>query len=167
MTFDWSFSNFDFKYLHKKKLQNNLTFRYYKNIFCGMKNRMLKIVAVFLISAFAFAGAYLDFFHASSDGSNVKLEWKTGEENNLKSFVIERRNPQSSFIEIATISPKGDYSYYSYIDESAYKTKDLIFIYRLRIVDQNQAKSYSSEVSVSQSVSGVKRTWGSIKAMFR
>jgi len=43
----------------------------------------------------------------------------------------------------------------------------MIFIYRLKIVDTNGQASYSNEVSVSHNVSGVKRTWGSIKAMFR
>ncbi len=80
---------------------------------------------------------------------------------------MERKTPQSSFVDITTIQPKGSNSYYTYLDQSAYKIENMLFIYRLKIVDTNGQASYSNEVSVSHSVSGVKRTWGSIKAMFR
>jgi hypothetical protein len=120
---------------------------------------------VFLISIFA--GAYLDYFHASSDGDNVLLEWKTEQESNLKQFVVERKTPESSYIDIASVNAQGDNSEYSYIDKSAYKANDLVFIYRLKLVDNDNTTSYSDEVSVTPSISGIKRTWGSIKAMFR
>ena len=87
---------------------------------------------------------------------------------NVNHFSIQRKTPQTSYVEIATIQPKGNNSFYSYIDQSIYKTKDVIFIYQLKIVDNNMQNSYSRcEVSVSPNISGVKRTWGSIKAMFR
>ena len=38
---------------------------------------------------------------------------------------------------------------------------------QLLIVDNNMQTSSSQIVSVSPNISGVKRTWGSIKAMFR
>lgn len=132
-----------------------------------MKMRVVKIL-LSIITVFAFfAGAYLDYFHARSENENVRLEWKTGEEINLQKFVIERKTPQNPFIEISTIQPKGSNSFYSYLDEAAYRPSDLIFVYRLKIVDNNNQVSYSNEVSVSHNLSGVKRTWGSIKAMFR
>jgi len=132
-----------------------------------MNSTVTKIFFLLILVSTAFAGAYLDYFHAYTESDDVKLEWRTGNEDNLRSFVIERKTPQSSFIEITTIQPKGNNSYYSYIDESAYKANDLVFIYRLKIVDENNQYSYSTEVTVVPSLSGVKRTWGSIKAMFR
>lgn len=133
-----------------------------------MKIQKSKYYFIFLLFISAiYAGAYIDYFHARSEGEDVRLEWKTGEELNLNKFVIERKTPQSSFVDIATIDPKGSNSYYSYLDKNAYKSSDLLFNYRLKIVDNNNIISYSSEVTVSHNVSGVKRTWGSIKAMFR
>ena len=122
---------------------------------------------VFFTIAALYAGTFLEYFHGRSEGDDIRLEWKTREEANLQNFKIERKTPQNSYVEIATIQPKGSNSYYSYLDQSAYKASDLIFIYRLKIVDTNGQTSYSNEVTVSHSVSGVKRTWGSIKAMFR
>lgn len=126
------------------------------------------IILVFLFIATVYAGAYISYFHVSSESDNVKLEWQTGDESDLQEFVIERKTPQNSFIEIGTIKPKGDNSYYSYIDQNTYKTNDLLFIYRLKMVDSDGVTiTYTEPTPISLNISGVKRTWGSIKAMFR
>ena len=132
-----------------------------------MKLRYSYVIILLALSAAVFAGTFLEYFQGHSDGEDIRLEWKTQEESNLKHFVVERKTPQSSFVDIATIQPKGSNSYYSYLDQSAYKIENILFVYRLRIVDNNGQVAYSNEVSISHSVSGVKRTWGSIKAMFR
>jgi hypothetical protein len=132
-----------------------------------MKMKLSQILLILLVASAVFAGTFLEYFHGRSEGEDIRLEWKTREEVNLQNFKIERKTPQSSFVEITTIQPKGSNSYYTYLDQSTYKPTDMIFIYRLKIVDTNGQASYSNEVSVSHNVSGVKRTWGSIKAMFR
>ncbi|MGB5287173.1 MAG: hypothetical protein WBQ32_04835 [Ignavibacteriaceae bacterium] len=132
-----------------------------------VKFRYSLYTLVLLAVAALYAGTFLEYFHGRSEGEDIRLEWKTREEVNLQHFKIERKTPQNSFVEISTVQPKGSNSYYTYLDQSAYKTTDMIFIYRLKIVDTNGQTSYSNEVTVSHSVSGVKRTWGSIKAMFR
>ena len=132
-----------------------------------MKRGYIVLFLIFFIITSIYAGAFLDYFHGHSEGDDVRLEWKTGEEVNLQKFTIERKTPKSPFVELTSIEPEGSNSFYSYLDEAAYKTEDLVFTYRLKIVDNNGTTSYSSEVTVSHNVSGVKRTWGSIKAMFR
>lgn len=138
-----------------------------KEYILTMKKGILRLFSIIVVISTIYAGAFLDYFQGRSEGEDVRLEWKTSEEVNLHNFIIERKTPKSSFVEIATIQPKGDNSYYSYLDQSAYKTEGMVFIYRLKILDNDGSISYSSEVTVSHSVSGVKRTWGSIKAMFR
>jgi hypothetical protein len=132
-----------------------------------MKKAFKGAILLFLLIVSVYAGAYLKDFRARSEGENVRIEWETGEETNLSHFIIERKNPESSYIEIATIQPKGNNSFYTYLDESVYKSNDLLFIYRLKIVDTNGQLSYSSPISVTPNISGLRRTWGSIKAMFR
>lgn len=132
-----------------------------------MKLSTLKFLFVFIIVSSTFASAFLDYFHVRSESDDAVIEWKTSQEINLKNFIIERRGPQSDFSEIKVFEPKGDNSFYSFRDKSIYKTKDYIFIYRIKIVDNDNQVNYSNEASVSLSISGVKRTWGSIKAMFR
>lgn len=130
--------------------------------------KLSTVIVSFLIIATVYAGAYIEYFHARSESDNVRLEWQTSEETNLQKFVIERKTPQSSFTEIASVSPKGNNSNYIFIDQNAYKTNDMVFVYRLKIVDNNDQVTYSADVTVTHSISSVaKRTWGSIKAMFR
>jgi hypothetical protein len=132
-----------------------------------MKMKLSYVLVIILLTTAVFAGTFLEYFQGRSDDEDIILEWKTREEADLQNFKVERKTPQSSYVEIATIQPKGSYSYYTYVDQSAYKSQNMMFIYRLKIVDNSGQVSYSNEVSVSHSVSGVKRTWGSIKAMFR
>ena len=120
-----------------------------------------------LFVAVAFGGAILNYFEVKSQGENVLVEWQTGDETNMNHFSVQRKTPQTSFVEVATIQPKGSNSSYSYVDQSIYKTNDVIFIYQLKIIDNNNQISYSVEKSASPNISGIKRTWGSIKAMFR
>ena len=58
---------------------------------------------------------------------------------------------------------------YEYTDQTAFKTNDQVYKYRIEIVDKDGSLSYSKEMSVlhNNGISGVKRTWGSIKALFR
>lgn len=132
-----------------------------------MKNWAIKIFLISLFFATLYAGSLIEYFTATnySDGK-VRLEWKSGEEN-LYYYQIERKTPQTSFVEIAKLQPEGDNSVYHYDDEAAYKTADVFFTYRLKIIDGSPNPSYI-DANVSSGTSDVtKRTWGSIKAMFR
>jgi hypothetical protein len=130
--------------------------------------KLSTIIVTFLIVATVYAGAYIEYFHARSESDDVRLEWQTSEETNLQNFIVERKTPQSSYTEIASVQPKGNNSYYTFTDQNAYKTNDMVFVYRLKIVDNNNQVTYSADVTVTHSISSIaKRTWGSIKAMFR
>ncbi len=105
---------------------------------------------------------------ARSDGSNVTIQWGTTDESGIKEFVIERRSGSvGDFITIAVVAKKGSNSFYEYIDKSAFKTTGSIYQYRIKSVTGSGGAEYSNVVTISHNVSGVKRTWGSLKAMFR
>jgi hypothetical protein len=133
-----------------------------------MKKVLLGLFLILFISTL-FAGAILTDFRAHSEGEDIKVEWETGDESDIQSFIVERSSSESSFSEISSpIQPKGSNSYYSYVDESLFKATDYVFKYRLKIVDKTSGTvSYSAVISVTPKISGLKRTWGSIKAMFR
>ncbi|MCX7797431.1 MAG: hypothetical protein N2249_02265 [Melioribacter sp.] len=129
-------------------------------------NKIKSILLASLVATVLYAGAQLIYFTASSKDGNVILEWKTSSETNLDYFVVERANATGNFIPIARIEPRPDRTY-EFIDQTAFKALDAIYVYRLKIVDKDGTVSYSAAVSVAHSVSSVKRTWGSIKALFR
>jgi len=127
--------------------------------------------ALFLGFVLAFvmatAGSVVEYFTAQSQNDNIIVRWKTSDETGVQKFILERSTNQSSeFLKLAEINPKGNNSIYEYVDASAFKQTDNIYFYRLQIITAN-GSFYVGPISVLHRVSSVKRTWGSIKAMFR
>ena len=121
------------------------------------------------LSIFAFGDAVKNgSFQASSDGINVSLRWVTEDEANIAHFEIERRaGVEGNFVSIGTIDPKGA-SMYEFVDYSAFRKTTTIYQYRIKVTFTNgTAPLYIGPLTVNHTVSGVRRTWGSIKAMFR
>lgn len=127
-------------------------------------SHILSFLTVFAL--LTFAGSFLTKFDARSLGDRVVITWSASSEVDLNHYAVERKTVNGNFIELGEILPEADLTY-EFIDDTAYKSNDAIYIYRLKIVDNNNSSSYSSEISVSHNVSSVKRTWGSIKALFR
>jgi hypothetical protein len=105
---------------------------------------------------------------ASSDGVNITVRWITEDETNVARFEVERRTEgDAGYVSIATIDPKGP-SLYEYVDRSAFRKTTTIYHYRIKIsLKDGSDPVYTMDLPVSHTVSGVRRTWGSIKAMFR
>ena len=121
-----------------------------------------------LLQIVLFAGAFIQFFHASNSGDNIVLAWQTTDETNVKEFEILRGADKDHLAKITSILAKGSNSVYSFTDENAYKTNDSFYAYALVIVDKDGTRSEPMFAFVTHNgVSSVKRTWGSIKALFR
>ncbi len=80
-------------------------------------------------------------FYAKRKNNAVTLSWQTAAELNAKEFVIQKKLG-SSFIDIATVAAdnKPGGSFYSFYDINSAKG---ISQYRLKLVDQNGAFTYS------------------------
>ncbi len=131
---------------------------------------MIRVYALLLFAcSIALAGVIREgTLQVRSDGSNVTIQWGTTDESSIKEFVVERRNgPAGEFIAIATVMKKGSNSFYEYVDKSAFKTTGSIYQYRIKSETLSGGAEYSDVITISHNVSSVKRTWGSLKAMFR
>ncbi|MEK7263179.1 MAG: hypothetical protein AAB071_01550 [Bacteroidota bacterium] len=126
-----------------------------------------------LIVHFSYSGEIIKehSFSGKSNGEQVTLRWITEKEHQVYKFEVERRTSiDASFSYIASVNPKGVPSQYEFIDYSAFKKVDQNFYqYRIKVIfnDDTRPVEYSEIISVSHFVSGVRKTWGSIKAMFR
>jgi len=126
---------------------------------------------VFLIAA----DNLLKSFRATSQNSDIIIEWETIDESQIKSFDIERSSNSQVFQKIKTIDSKGKPSSYRYVDEEAFLKNgenpisqgSKIYTYRLRINLHDQTSTYSETISVTHQTSGIRRTWGMIKELFR
>jgi len=104
---------------------------------------------------------------ARSDGNDITIQWGTTEESLVQEFVIERQGgTEPDFVAIGSVPPKGSNSFYEFVDQTAFKTTTSVYQYRIKIVAADGI-TYSKVISVAHNVSSVKRTWGSLKAMFR
>ena len=106
---------------------------------------------------------------ASSDGANVTMRWITEDENGIQRFDVQRRSgTDGNFTTISTFDPKGP-SLYEFIDYSAFLKASTIYQYQIVVhfSDNTKTPQVFGPVTVSHTVSGVRRTWGSIKSMFR
>jgi len=131
-----------------------------------MKNTFIKILFLLSFSAMFLGVSYSDF-SVVSDAENVILTWQTGNEDNLKETIIERKVEGGVYSSIEVIAAKGDNSSYTYVDENAFKTQNGFYYYRLKFVDTDGSSNNSQEQKVAHFTSVGKKTWGSIKALFR
>lgn len=122
-----------------------------------------------MFTALAYSGSIREgTMQARSDGSNVTIQWGTTDESSVKEFVIERRSGTAGeFVAIAVIAKQGSNSFYEYVDKSAFKSTGSVYQYRIKIISSSGGAEFSNVITISHNVSGVKRTWGSLKAMFR
>lgn len=117
--------------------------------------------------------------HAETDA--IVLEWQSGSEDGVKSYTIERAEVNSTdFKELSTLSSTGNNSSYRFRDAAINTIVQSggasnnpkvpladLFKYRLKMNYDKDVVSYSQTISVTRPSSGVKRTWGMIKEMFR
>ncbi len=125
-------------------------------------------ITILLFSVILIAGQVIvEGPTASNADDNIIIRWKTGDESGVSEFQIWRSGGQGSFMQVGTVSPKGNNSSYEFEDRSVFKTESSVYNYRIAVVFNDNTRSLSSTITVSHLSSTARRTWGSIKAMFR
>ncbi len=129
------------------------------------------LLLIFFSSVILYAGVTLQYFVARDNSSGVLVEWKTTEEGATSKFEIERSaDTPDNFIFIDFKNATGNNSYYTFQDNSVDFSNgrlSSIYYYRLKCVEGNGNYTYTNHITVSHTVSGIRSTWGSIKAIFR
>ena len=125
------------------------------------------ILAALFVCGVSYAGAIKDgSLQASSDESIITISWVGDDETGVTGYTVERRaGLNGSFIMLtsAPIRCEGRGHVYSFEDASAFRVTDNVYQYRITAIGTNATYL----VTVTHTVSSVRRTWGSIKAMFR
>jgi len=141
------------------------------NVNSTMLRRILIIsFSVLLLSLTVFAGAIKEgSLSASSDGNSITLRWLSEDETAVARFIVERKAGFNGvFMPIIEISPRGSNSAYEYVDDTAFRVTESIYKYQVKVMFSNGAAPlFYGPITVSHKTSDVRKTWGSIKAMFR
>lgn len=129
--------------------------------------KITSIACLLLLTGILYAATELQFFTAKNESDSILLEWKTGGEDNLNRFEIERSASEpNNFVTAGTVTAIGNNSYYYFRDDASMDSAP-IYYYRLKLVDNNGNHVYSQTITVTHVISSVRDTWGSIKAIFR
>ncbi|HTY59929.1 MAG TPA: hypothetical protein VMF59_14000 [Bacteroidota bacterium] len=106
---------------------------------------------------------------ARSDGSSITVHWDSDDETGVVGYEIARKVGWDGqyVVLMASYKAKGSNQPYDFVDETAFRTSATFYKYRITAVYANGGRSDPYETGVSHTVSSVRRTWGSIKAMFR
>ena len=132
--------------------------------------RLISLLFVVLIAiGTVYAIVIKDRPTAQSNGSDIIVRWTTVDESGVQRFdVLRRASWTGDFLVIGFVDQlKGDNSAYEFVDKSAFKTSSGVYQYKIRIINGQSPAPESDIVTVSHVSSAAKRTWGSIKAMFR
>lgn len=151
-----------------------LAFLTFKAYVCVM--RFITYISLIILTTMSIIAAEItfDLMTAKSDGKVITIEWRPGIEKGVRGYELERSSSGEGFRSIAMIEPKGAQNTYRYIDENALmkggnneRILGKVYSYRVKVIAYDNSISYSNIASVSHSVSGIRRTWGMIKEMFR
>ena len=136
------------------------------------KNQKIFILIFLIIPLLLYTATKITSFHARRQSNTVILEWTTEQEEGLAKFQIQRSTDSINWMNIGdkspiTNPPTGRKSY-SFTDNTIFKSQNTgTFYYRLIIVDTKGVQTPHGVIVSISGTSGLRHTWGSIKAMFR
>jgi hypothetical protein len=103
-----------------------------------------------------------------SNGSGILLRWMSEDESGVARVEIQRAaGVNGVFFTIHELAPRGNNQAYEYVDDSAFRVTGSMYRYQIKAVLRDGSAVVSAPITVRHDVSSVRRTWGSIKAMFR
>lgn len=142
-----------------------------------MFNRTSSILIAFLavVPIAADAGVFKPGSPSRATSSAVAIRWETSDESGVVRFEVYRREYRWGGMgpseRIADVPAKGaGNSIYQIEDAGIFKTADRVLEYEIRAVDRQGKFLESAKMTTVFSTgltSAARRTWGSIKAMFR
>lgn len=135
--------------------------------------RLVLLIGVLVVCAGAgllSSGVQLDYFRAKQQNNDIVVEWLTISEENVHHFELLRSSGNNGqFVDLKVqIRPHGTGRPYYFRDSGVYKTMDEQVRYQLVVVSHERVRTQlSGEAMVGYAPTAVRRTWGSIKAMFQ
>lgn len=132
----------------------------------------LVVAALFL---FGFANPNVLEFKAQISQQNageINLQWRINNESQVQIYMIERKMVKDAgFVEMTRINSRQSEgnSFYEWTDRNVFKSSAEAepVAYNLIAIDASGGRSLLAQTEVNYTSTAVRRTWGSIKAMFQ
>ncbi|AXJ01557.1 hypothetical protein CYPRO_2311 [Cyclonatronum proteinivorum] len=140
-----------------------------------------KITAVLLISFIALVlmaanVAMVSQFRAEIPDpakNEINIQWTVQQESGVMHYELMRKMVRDSdFVLLATVDvlpPSSQPNQYQYLDRNVFRNAGNTepVIYELNVVFTNGERRFIGQAEVNYTSTAVRRTWGSIKAMFQ
>ena len=103
-----------------------------------------------------------------NEGGSVRVTWTMSDEAGVNTYRILRSTPTSNgeFVKLLDMPPHGADRPYEYVDRDLYKEASSLAEYRVLAVRADGLWDLFT-AQVNYTATGIRRTWGSIKAMFQ
>ncbi|MFT5142543.1 MAG: hypothetical protein ACI80V_000463 [Rhodothermales bacterium] len=128
------------------------------------------ILSVLVLSAASMGyGVKLEFFEITPNGKDFTVKWQMETEDEVREYELTRRTPYSNqqFVAVQALHAHGVGLPYQFVDDQVYKMASEQVDYRLEVIYENGLREVVVTQSVNYTSTAIRRTWGSIKAMFQ
>lgn len=115
------------------------------------------------------SGVQLAYFRVEKEEAAFVLRWQAESEQGVRQYELYRKTPLSDdrFVKIHTVSPRGAGVPYEFRDTQVFKDASETVTYSLEVVLTGGERQSFDKVSAEYTSTALRRTWGSIKAMFQ
>jgi hypothetical protein len=133
-----------------------------------MKFSTATIIILLILYSLAFANFIFQEYSATPSSNSVLIEWETKSEAGVFKFIILRSTDDQNFIEIGSVNAEKAGTQYSFTDDNVLFKDTQTFFYKLNAVrSDNSSIEESQSLIVHPNISGIYRTWGAIKELFK
>ncbi len=136
-----------------------------------MKRYLQLILLMFCLTAFSSGQGMvrMSFFKISEENGDLLISWQTDEERDVREYELQRmtRFTNGQFVKVDALTPHGPGKAYLFRDEQVFKSSSEQVDYRLEVVYSDGVREQLATEQVNYTSTAIRRTWGSIKAMFQ
>jgi len=125
-------------------------------------------VILLLFVSLAFANFIFLEYSANPSNNSVLIEWVTKSESGVFKFTVLRSLDDQNFVEIGTVNVEKAGFNYTFTDDNVLFKDSQTFFYKLKAVrSDNSMIEETQSLIVNPNISGIYRTWGAIKELFK
>lgn len=134
-----------------------------------MRKPLILLFILVITISLLYAGTVFEECSAVPETNQVTIKWRTLSETNVVKFAIKRGMDINNITnEVRRVTARGQGSDYQFVDENVMFKSSQTFFYRISALGGDESVIEESEsLIVNPNISGIYRTWGAIKAIFR
>jgi len=133
-----------------------------------MRVLLFSLIAFFIVAASS-NSVQLRYFNTENDAGVILVTWEAEQETDVKTYELFRKPAHGDeLVKVAQVPAHGEDVRYFVRDDKIYKSSTFAYVdYRLEAVLNNGVRLKVIERQVNYTSTAIRRSWGSIKAMFR